>query len=110
MGSIERLRKNGRRKGLRKPGKNIFMDSGRGSAKIARESYVLSVEHRSTIPWAQTFCMTMAAVRIVRVFRSTAGAAIQIVNIIENGIGTSKPNVIHLKKIILYFDSRADPV
>ena len=31
-------RKNGRRKELRKPGKNIFMDSGRGSAKIARES------------------------------------------------------------------------
>jgi hypothetical protein len=91
-------------------GKNIFMDSGRGSVKIAVENYAQSVEHLSTIPWAQTFCMTMVAVRIVHASRSTAGAAIRFVNIIENGIGTSKSKVIQLEKVILYFDSRANTV
>ena len=69
-------RKNGRRKELKRQGKNIFMDSDRGSAKNVAEKSAQSVVPLSTIPWAQTFCMTMAAVRIVHASRSIAGAAI----------------------------------
>lgn len=54
--------------------------------------------------------MTMAAVRIVHVSRSTAGAATQIVNIIGNGIGTDKLKVIQLDKVIMYFDLRENTV
>lgn len=91
-------------------GKNIFMDSDRGSAKNVAEKSAQSVEPLSTIPWAQTFCMTLAAVRIVHASQSTAGAAIQIVNITGNGIGTNKLKVIQPDKVIMYFDLRENTV
>lgn len=86
------------------------MDTDHGFAKNVAEKSAQSVVPLSTIPWAQTFCMTMAAVRIVHASRLIAGAAIRFVNIIENGIGTSKSIVIQFEKIILYFDSRDNTV
>jgi hypothetical protein len=83
-------RKSGLRKESKKPGKNIFMDTGRGSVKSAEKDYVQSAAHRTTTPWDLTCCMTADAVRIAHAFQSTAGAVIRNANCLGNGIGKNK--------------------
>jgi hypothetical protein len=88
--SFGEKRKSGLRKESKKPGKNIFMDTGRGSVKSAEKDYVQSAAHRTTTPWDLTCCMTADAVRIAHAFQSTAGAVIRNANCLGNGIGKNK--------------------